>query len=427
MRSDSRLYEIGVEPFELTERRRINQELNIAEHRDGASELKSMPLVLFIELTQNCNLSCPMCRFGSKYTTEWNMSEEMYEKLADELFPTAHVVDLRGWGESTMLPGFGRFVELSLRHRVQLRLVTNGMVNRRPVWDMMMRAHAAINISCDAADPELFKKLRAGGTVERLANTTRSLVEARDKHGAPRDSVKFITTVSRDNLQDLVNVVELAARLDVERVILHPLVTHLDDSSGLHHDLDGTAEAYTAAAERGRREGVVVQLDAAPDPALALPDMVRRPACMHPWSYAYVRYNGGVGFCDHMLGDDQYTLGSLQHSSFPEIWNGADWVGIRKAHLTGDIPDRFSPCRWTYGQRYIDFEHTVHPDRAAGMVSTETHDTLIQRRDPKLFPTVPWSPDLAGDAAPATGGDPYIPVEYLGTRLRAMEQSDAQR
>jgi radical SAM protein with 4Fe4S-binding SPASM domain len=424
MARDIELFKVHVAPFEMTEQRKQNQELNITEHKTRVTTLRSLPLVLFMELTQNCNLRCPMCRFGSKYTIDWNMPESIFRQLAEELFPYAHIVDLRGWGESTMLPNFGRFVADALAYRVHLRLVTNGQVNRRAVWDIMMRAHSSISISCDSADPRLFERLRAGGSVARLINTTRSIVEARERHCAPREAVKFLTTVSRDNLHDLVNIVELAASLDVGTVILHPLVTHLSDPSHLRQDLDGTAEAYDTVAERGRREGVIVQLDAAPDPALTLPEMVRRPPCMHPWSYAYVRYNGGVGFCDHMLGDDKYTLGSLKARSFQDIWNGEEWVAIRQAHLTGNIPDRFSPCRWTYAQRYIDFEHLVHPERKSGMVSTETRYKLIYRRDPSKVPAVPWTIEFGIDAGPTAENSAFVSVDYLATRLR---ESDSRR
>lgn len=416
MRADDRLFDATVEPFEMTELRARNQELNIAEYQRGATALESQPLALFLELTQNCNLSCPMCRFGEKYDPVLNMEQEVFDRLTEELFPYAHLVDLRGWGESTMLPKFGEFVARALQHRVQLRLVTNGMVNRKPVWDMMMRAHAVVMVSCDAASPELFAKLRAGGTLERLVHTVRTLVEARDRHGAPRDNICLNAIASMDNLDELPDIVRLAARLDVSTVVIHPIVTGLDDPSHLRNDLPRTQRAYEEAAETGRREGVVVQVGAAPDPSLAVPDMVRRPACMHPWSYAYIRYDGAVGFCDHLIGGDgEYTLGSLRENTFDEIWNGEKWQDLRRAHLSGNIPDEYLPCRYTYAQRYVDFEHLVHPDRISGLVTSETHDKVTLRRDPELVPWAPWKSEEMG----AAGGSPVlIPTSTLTDSLR---------
>lgn len=133
-----------------TKLRRDNREQNIAEYRAGKLRLDSRPLALFVELTQNCNLECPMCQFGAKYD---------------------------------------------------------------PMWNTLMSAHAIITVSCDAADPELFAKLRKGGTVGHLRETVRIIVDARDRNQAPRENVTFNTVVSRDSLTDLPAIVDLETAL----------------------------------------------------------------------------------------------------------------------------------------------------------------------------------------------------------------------
>lgn len=382
-------------PIDWTPLRIENQRLNIEEYENGKVTLDSKPLAVFVELTQNCNLKCPMCRFGEKYRPDWNMSEETFDRLAEQLFPSAAVVDLRGWGESTMLPNFDYFIRRTLAYRPQLRLVTNGQINRMHVWELLMRAHAVITVSCDAADPELFERLRGGGKIERLKNSVRSIVSARNKYGAPKDSVTLNVVTSQDNLDDLPCIVDMAAELDVPRVTLNPLVTNFDDSSHLRSNLDRTEAAYAATAARARERDVELQLGSAPDPALAIPELVRRPACIHPWSYAYVEYDGGMGFCDHLMGSPRYALGKIGEDSPLDVWNSEEWQQIRRAHLKNDIPDRFAPCRFSYAHRYIDFEHLIHPSRAEGIVSTKTRVDITQRRDPNVVPAVPWVPEMA--------------------------------
>ncbi|MFI5572427.1 radical SAM protein [Streptomyces sp. NPDC051740] len=415
MRKDDRLLAASVHPFELTDRRRDNQALNLEEYQQGAVKLRSRPLALFVELTENCNLKCPMCRFGEKYDPALNMDEQMFDRLADELFPYAHLVDVRGWGESTMLSGFGDMVLRALEHRVRVRVVTNGQINRPAVWDAMMRGQGIVTVSCDAASPALFKKLRGGGTLERLEATCRALVEARDRYQVPRDHVNFNVVSSMDNLDELADIVRLASRLDIPLVVIHPLVAPADDPSHLRQDLGRTREAYAEAAQAGRELGVVVQLGAAPDPSLALPEMVRKPACMHPWSYAYIRYNGDVGFCDHLIGNGEYTLGSLRENTFDEIWNGEAWQSLRQAHVQGEIPDAFAPCRYTYAQRYIDFEHLVHPDRAEMIVSSATHAEITRTRDPGQVPVVPFGLEPTPEV--------LVPTAMLSERLRQLPGS----
>lgn len=373
-----------------TDVRAANKALNQQEYEQRLTRLSSKPLVVFVELTQNCNLSCPMCRSEEKFHPEWNMPFALFERIAEELFETAMLVDLRGWGESTILRNLDQFIDVTLRYRPQLRLVTNGQVNRPEIWDALMAAHATITISCDAADPELFERLRRGGTISRLRSCVSAIVAARDRYGAPRDNVAFNSVVSCDNLTDLPNIVDLAADLDVPKVVIHPVVTDLSNPSHLRHDLAGAERAYAAAAERARQRGIVVQAGAAPDPSLALTDRVRVPPCLHPWAYVSIDHQGGVGFCDHLLGDQRFLLGSLKRNTFGEIWNGELWAGLRASHITGQIEDRFAPCRYSYAQRYIDFEDRLDPGRAKLIVSTVNDLALTARRDPAEVPAVPW-------------------------------------
>jgi len=58
--------------------------------------------------------------------------------------------------------------------------------------------------------------------------------------------------------------------------------------------------------------------------------MVKQAPCMHPWSYAYINHAGGVGFCDHLIGEPGHMFASVQDRSFDEIWNGPDFVELRR-------------------------------------------------------------------------------------------------
>ncbi len=107
-----------------------NRQLNLAEFGRRQARLESLPRALFIELTENCNLSCPMCRSAGPFDRAKNMDPAIFAKVADALFPTAEIVDLRGWGESTILRNFPDYVERTLAHGCRIRLVTNLTVPR---------------------------------------------------------------------------------------------------------------------------------------------------------------------------------------------------------------------------------------------------------------------------------------------------------
>lgn len=362
-----------------------NRDLNIREYEARKTRLNSMPLALFIELTQNCNLSCPMCRSAGGYDSEWNMAQQSLDELYGEVLQKAMIADLRGFGESTLLKEFPRRVKELLDTGVQLRLVTNGQVNRVDAWDIMMAHSSLIAVSCDAASDELFGVLRRGGSITRLSKTVAEITKRRDQHGAQDDLVCLTVAVSRPNLAELTGIVQLAESLNVHKVVLFPIQIDLDHEWHLRGDLDGTARALDAARAEADRLGVVLQLGAALDPSHVLPDKVKE-SCMHPWSFAYVNFAGRVGFCDHLIGDPQYTFGSLAELPFKEIWNGPRFDSLRAAHARKQIPNEFNPCKWCFKQRYVDFEHLLHESYATRVVSSKSGDLLQLIGDPEMLP-----------------------------------------
>ena len=365
--------------YEDTDVRQANRALNNLEFERRSVVLESQPLALFLELTKNCNLHCPMCRPRQKFEPRLNMPFELYERIADELFRTAIMVDLRGWGESALLKDFDAFIKLAASYRPQLRLVTNAQIDRKAVWDLLMEAHAIVAVSCDAATKDLFAKLRAGGTLTRLTRCVTSLVASRNEHGAPRENVIMTSVTSPHNLHELADIVTLAARLDLPKVIFFPVQGN-HGTWALDSSDDEIAAAYEHAFARGRSEGVVVQLGAAPSEGLALPDLVKPVPCMHPWSYAYIDYRGRVGFCDHLIGESRYVFDSLTERSFRDIWNGPDFQQLRTAHSSADVSDRFSDCRWCYKQRYVDFEDRFHGIYGPRRVATDARPVLLPLR-----------------------------------------------
>src|SRR5689334_5871779 len=91
--------------------RRENASVNADEYHERRLLLRSLPTIVYVELTQNCNLHCVMCRVPRRYDPSKDMAADIFDAVARQLMPTATVVDLRGWGESTILKHFEASLE----------------------------------------------------------------------------------------------------------------------------------------------------------------------------------------------------------------------------------------------------------------------------------------------------------------------------
>ncbi|NEN94800.1 MAG: radical SAM protein [Moorea sp. SIO1F2] len=322
------------------------------------------PQGLYIELTDRCNLLCPMCRQSAVAGDV--LSLEVFKEIADALFPHARFVDLRGWGESTLLPNFEAYLDYAMRFPLQKKLITNATVNKPHLWQKLGEAGVIVGVSIDAADPELYEQLRVGAKLEKMLANVRQIIRAAETSGLdPKQQVYFCITASGMNLLDIKNIVHIGLDLGIDRFKLEPLKTSDGDPNHLKYHIQ-TVKAETAALKTLVEEtGARIELSAS-----LIEEQVYEPAvrklCIHPWQYLYVNSRGRMGFCDHLNGVEEFTFANWSEGSFEDFWNGPEMVQLRKEHLArfnqGQEIAICGDCNWCYNRRYMDLEDMIDPN-----------------------------------------------------------------
>ncbi|WP_017593082.1 radical SAM protein [Nocardiopsis potens] len=386
--------------------RSANRELNIREFESGATALESLPRVLFVELTENCNLSCPMCRASGPFDRSKNMDPRLFERVAGELFPTAEIVDLRGWGESTVLKDFPERVARTIEYGCRVRLVTNLTVPNEELWRTLVRNDALILVSFDAARSRTFAELRRGARLPVIMRNLEILVDEGRRSGVGTDGVQLNVVVQAAAIPEIPAIVHTAADVGLTRIRLNPVTVPEDSPEHLSRHTAALADALEEAAGAARERGVAVQLGAALDESWALPEHTGK-TCVHPWMYCYVNHRGQIGFCDHLIGepDSRYLLGDLAESSFADIWNGPEYRRLRAEHTRWQegISPRFEECDWCYRNRYVDMEEQSYPPYAEHMVN-------LTGRPRCPVGAAPPPPPPPGGGGPAPEGRPLLPL-----------------
>jgi MoaA/NifB/PqqE/SkfB family radical SAM enzyme len=349
------------EPCE-TSVREMNRRLARLEYEEGRTILQSKPRALFIELTRHCNLACPMCRYPGEVPPTQRMSEALFARVEAELFPTADLIDLRGWGESLILPEFPDRARRASRHGASLRVVTNLSFRRDAVLDLLADLGFYVGVSIDSADAEVVSFLRGGAKLSIIEANLARLGERYRALGL-QDRLNLYVTLQAPALPALEQIIDLAARHGIEDVRLAPVGTSLAFLS-----LSPVKTELVDALDRVRRRAAAtnVRVSVTASPLEGMLPNENTGACVHPWMWCYVTYEGRIGFCDHLIAADHYTLGSLRTDAFDQIWNGAAWVALREEHLRdrrASAP-HFHECAWCYRNRHVDCEDIVEPSQA---------------------------------------------------------------
>jgi MoaA/NifB/PqqE/SkfB family radical SAM enzyme len=349
---------------DYTDVKRRNAELNLREMREGREELESLPRYLMVELTQGCNLTCPMCRSRSIGVRERQISRPLLSSAAEILFPTAEMIDIRGWGESLLVPDVGDIIDDVARYRARCRVVTNLSINRPALLDKLIEINAMIDVSLDAACQEVLDVARTGARLSLIDRNLRHLAAGLVRRHGSAAALRIVATVQRCTLESLPGLISYAASAGVPSVVLNEVTLSPGDPNGIS-GLDDDVDAAVAAAGRVARESGV-ELHAGTRLGTLVGLRKEIPWCIHPWSYAVIGYDGSVGYCDHLIGPmiSYSCMGEYAKDGFYRIWNGDPWRALRRWHAAGHRPHAHGPfraCSKCYEHRNVDFEDIFEP------------------------------------------------------------------
>jgi MoaA/NifB/PqqE/SkfB family radical SAM enzyme len=370
-----------------------NLKLSIEEFEAKESNLKSLPSKVIVELTENCNFKCKMCQQSfddkyKKYNPAFNLSRELFNKIAEQLFPTAYFVDLRGFGETTILPWWPELVDdLEKYPLVNWSVITNLSLSNDKVWKKMIDLGFIIGFSCDAATEETFNSIRLNGNFHSVDKNFKTVVNAIKDTG--KGQLYFIVTVQKENIHELPEIVKYASKNGV-REVQFKRVRQFDGF--LHHE-EMITEAQMPLLKEKLSERLDIALDKNinltmndieftelvnqeklgsvmdlptemgkinfPSESSALQNEVldaeswrkiseelnaynrvmENQKCFKPFSFTFISKDGRVGTCNHMMTPDILDMGNLNDDDFEDIWNNFEYRFFRKSLLEAKTND----------------------------------------------------------------------------------------
>jgi len=339
------------------------------EFKNEESKLKSYPRFLIVELTRRCNLSCSMCRPKEYNRHAPSMSENLFSKIEEELFPHADLIDLRGWGESLILKEFPDRLTRAASSGAKIRVISNLSFKRDSVLEQLVEVGAYIGVSIDSANPRILNQLRFGSNLELIRANLEYLSE-KMKHAGHLNRLCLYVTCQRPGISELHKIVEFADDCGVKDVRIAPVSISNESELSILGQEDEIAAAISHVASLINSRGVKVSLTASLFENSTQDKS--KSACLHPWTHCYIEHDGGISFCDHLIGPEaeEYIMGNLIDSKFESIWNSQNWIDLRKNHVNERNPNSpyFKECDWCYKNRLLDSEDILEPSLASERV-----------------------------------------------------------
>lgn len=269
------------------------------------------PMILNIEPTNRCNLSCSMCPRSTSGRPVMDLEWGLFERLVEELKREGPIlkVFLQKDGEPLLHPKIAKMVEMlkDANAAKSISIITNGtLLNEDMFADLAAAGLDDLIVSIDAVDESGYKKLKGANLYSRVVENVERAVAMKREHNLEKPYIK--------------------ARMVARR--------------GHEAEIEEFKRKWTGKADMVDITPFHTWLGAVGDERCYGRD--GRYPCALLWYTGIINSDGRVSPCciDY---ECRGTLGTIGDGGFSAIWNGKALKDLRMRHLKGDY-DKTAIC-----------------------------------------------------------------------------------
>lgn len=287
------------------------------------------PIHMQVELTNYCNLRCPVCPTGTGLLERKpvNMDPILFERLMNEAGPCLLTASLFAWGESLLHPQLADILRIAQKRGVTTILSTNGqnLEDETVVKALISYPPTYLIVCLDGLTDETNSVFRIGARLDTALRGIRNLAQMRHQAGSRLPILHFRYIVMKHNEHEVPELRDFALAHLFDELSIRTL-SIIDAADGKHRDLvprDEVLRAYKyAEAERiGRMDFI----------------------CEKAFTYPTVFADGTVVSCEQDY-NAQHPYGSLADgSSFASLWWSKQAAEVRST--IRDNAGKLSFCR----------------------------------------------------------------------------------
>jgi radical SAM protein with 4Fe4S-binding SPASM domain len=298
----------------LSFRKRLNL-MKVGFDRMFRNNVESgLPPLLHTELTNVCNLRCPLCPTGSNSLKRPKgfMSEETFMKMLDELGDVLIGVYLFCFGEPFLNRNIAKMIEACTDRNILSLTSTNGTcVQTRDEAEKIVEAGlTALIIAIDGSTQEIYQSYRRGGDLEKVKRCASLIEEAKVRCNSKTPYTVVRTVVTSNNVDDLPEIERLSVGLGVNMFSYKSLGCLVKGEK--FNDYMPVEKSMRRFEYSGSSGGAR-----------------RLSECIFPFRQPIIFWDGTVVGCEYDHNMD-YAFGKIGEKSFSDIWNSPRATELRE-------------------------------------------------------------------------------------------------
>jgi 3-deoxy-manno-octulosonate cytidylyltransferase (CMP-KDO synthetase) len=286
-------------------------------YRNADKRCITFPLIVDVEPTNNCFLSCVFCNRQVMKRECGFMSFDCFKLIADEVaMHEDSVIRFSGWGEPLLNKDLPRFIAYASDKGILTHLNTNGFkLNIKLIEKLLFAGVDKIKISFQGATEEQYEKMRNNKDYDSLEENIRLLVKVRNKLKA-NTFIQVSTSITDESKEEI-------------NMFVNKWSNIVDGVFGV----GGEKDYLTSFARVNKPDGVKNTRV-----------RIKGTRCMEILTKLSVSWNGNVKACCSDY-DDFLLLGNINNHSLKDCWNGDKRLRLKRGIASGCVENLPLFCR----------------------------------------------------------------------------------
>lgn len=275
------------------------------------TDLPFYPDRLYIESTNQCNLTCLMCPTGrgDMKRAKGVMTYELFKQVLDEMGPHVRTIVMHIWGEPLLDERIFDKIKYAKKYGVRVEMSTNStLLDKEKAGKIFDSGLDAIYLCLDGVTKETYESVRRGANYGEVLENIRYFTGEKKRRGLKKPFI-HLQIVDMKATHD--EIKEFRRKWDV------PEIDHIN---------------VKALDTWGGQVGEINELEIRDR---NLPE--KRYHCPNLWYHGHVFWDGTLVSCDRDF-DVTVPLGNVK-DGFMKAWNGKGMLKLRKKHIRGEFND----------------------------------------------------------------------------------------
>ncbi len=305
----------------LLDRKKVSNYLRIKrEYAQRRLYLRARPLILMVEASSCCDMSCPMCPVVMEGTVreKGNMDFSGFKKLMREIGETTAAICFWNFGEPLLNQDIFPIIAEAKKYGIFTAISTNllSLKSRERQLALLESGLDYLIISFDGASEATYEKFRGKGNFTPVLNNLKGILALKREKRRKFPFINLQFVVMKGNEHEVGLIKQMSRELGVDKLSLKKF-TYIGKNA---QDYLPRNQEYVLGKHK---------------------DAIRMEKCSRLWESAVISWDGELIPC---CGDlrFQYKFGNVfRDGGFGKLWNSPGYQNLRKRVLEEYGMDKF--------------------------------------------------------------------------------------